>query len=746
MILLVMAFFFPLLRGMTFSTVAGYQNEVYPWAATPNEMHFTPQSDQAELSYPWQSFIHNSLAKGDLPLWNPYSFLGEPFFSNGSSGLFYPPRLIVSALGLSPSLAHDVLSVFNILAAGLFMFLFMRALRCRRIGALLAAIAWMLGSFNLAWLHLEVSSPLTMFLPLDCLCVLRATRLRRWQDYFLAWAVLGLTLASGHLPFLGIVFGTAAAYGAALELGHLVSAWRGKRPRSHPLWRMGSFSVLPPLLAAVVLVPTLWSIHSSVRGSYTYETVHESLRVAPFAFLHSFWPAWGPVTEKTMHEMAFVGTLLPLLALIGLLRRRPGRLFFGTLAVVVPLLLLDTFLLRLVFTVFPWIGIVHNLGRLFFLWNFALAGLAGIGLGNLIAWGRYRLRHKRLAPHWKRRLVWLPLGVVLFTAAQLVAYGYKINPTFHPRTSAFLFPATPLVAALRGLDPSDRIVPLSPTAPDGTWMKPLFNAATTMVWSIPSAGGYDSVIPGRTYRLLEIVRGRSLEEMLQTARGETIMAGFNPKRVRFDLLPRLGISYLAGVPQLGEKQYWPDGGAPPLELTSVYDGPDGMVWRVAGVQAGPRIAARALVVDGPDAALAAVAGPAGQAAGSVILERKDVEDGPSAPAGSDGPAEADAGARISVRHRTNNALVVEANSPGAAFLVVPESWDAGWSARVNGQSTPVLHADYAFRAVRIPAGVSEVAFTYRPAGLIAGALLTVAGTAGALFVARRLGRRPGPNA
>jgi hypothetical protein len=738
MILLVMAFFFPLLRGMTFSTVAGYQNEVYPWAATRNEMHFTPQSDQAELSYPWQSFIHNSLAKDDLPLWNPYSFLGEPFFSNGSSGLFYPPRLAVSLLGLSPSMAHDVLSVIDILGAGFFMFLFMRALRCPRVGALLATTVWMCGSFNLAWLHLEVSSPLTLFLPLDCLCVLRAVRSRRWTAYVLAWGVLGLTLASGHLPFLGIVFATAAAYGAALELGVLARSWRDRRARTTGLWRMGSFSVLPPLLAAVVLVPTLWSIQASVRGSYTYETVHESLRVAPWAFLHAFWPAWGPVTEKTMHEMAFVGTLVPLLALIGLLRRRPGRLFFGALAVIVPLLLLDTFLLRLVFAVFPWIGIVHNLGRLFFLWNFALAGLAGIGLENLFSWLRSRNRAGRLSPVWGGRLAWLPLAVVLVTAIQLVAYGYKLNPTFHPREDASLFPATPLVAALRGLDPNDRIVPLSPAASDGTWMKPLFNAATTMVWSIPSAGGYDSVIPGRTYRLLEVVRGRSLEEMLQTARGETIMAGFNPKRVRFDLLPRLGITYLAGVPQLVEKEYWPADGAAPLGLAPVYDGPDGMVWRVDGVPAGPRIASRAVVVDGPDAALAAMAGPEGQAAGSVILERSDVKDAPQQAEGENG---ADAAPQVAVRHRSNNALVMEATAPGPAFVVVPESWDAGWSATVNGRSTPVLHADYAFRAVPIPAGPSEIRLTYRPAGLVAGAVVTVLALAGAVWAARHLTRR-----
>jgi uncharacterized membrane protein YfhO len=38
----------------------------------------------------------------------------------------------------------------------------------------------------------------------------------------------------------------------------------------------------------------------------------------------------------------------------------------------------------------------------------------------------------------------------------------------------------------------------------------------------------------------------------------------------------------------------------------------------------------------------------------------------------------------------------------------------GWTARVNGSPAPLLRADYLFRAVAFPAGMSRVEFRYEP--------------------------------
>jgi hypothetical protein len=41
---------------------------------------------------PWRHFLKDSLAQGIIPLWNPYSFCGQPFFADLQTQMLYPPN------------------------------------------------------------------------------------------------------------------------------------------------------------------------------------------------------------------------------------------------------------------------------------------------------------------------------------------------------------------------------------------------------------------------------------------------------------------------------------------------------------------------------------------------------------------------------------------------------------------------------------------------------------------------------
>ncbi len=77
-------------------------------------------------------------------------------------------------------------------------------------------------------------------------------------------------------------------------------------------------------------------------------------------------------------------------------------------------------------------------------------------------------------------------------------------------------------------------------------------------------------------------------------------------------------------------------------------------------------------------------------------------------------------------------LQVRSEAPG--HLVASEVYYPGWQASVNGQPTEVLRANYAFRAVPIPRGESEVHLEFRPASWTIGLALTLL-TATALAIA-----------
>jgi hypothetical protein len=744
------AFFWPLLHGSTFSTVAGHQSSVYPWRAYANPYVDYPQSDQADLNYPWQAFLTRSLRSGDPPFWNPLSFGGQPFLSNGSSAVIYPPRLL-AALVLSPSGAHDLLSVFHVFGAGLAMFLLCRQLRVGTAGSLLGATSWMFASFNLAWLHLEVVAPVMVFLPLSLLLVRRAVEAPAAGNVLGAALVLGSSLVSGHLLFMVTVWAVAVGYGVACLVSVAFRAWRGRRGRD-VVWSGARLAVVAlggPALFAFILLPTALTMGASHRRPLTYEEVHESERSEPRVLLEVFRPPPLPVTERLMNrDMAFVGTTTGVLALLGALCRGPAPALGRVLAPGVLLLALDTPVLRLADALVPSFTLFRPLGRLFFLLNFAVALLGAVGLEALVAAVERRRRRWSEGPAGpSSRRVWLAAAfqqavvpaLVLVNAAQLVSYGRAVNPPFHPRTEALLFPQTPIIRAadqhvrmFKG-----RLFPLHDVRPDGVWTPPMLPASDHMIFGLPSAGGYDSVVPERALHVWLVVKGMPVEQVLQNPGVGAYLSDFPVSSVRFELLPRLGVTAIAAARGIRRSPYWPR--TEPLRLQREYAGPDGALYSIEDAPGPAWLAPWASLVDTPGDALRRLADPAFDFRREVILLRSEA---PSAPGTASGPV---AAGYVRIESKTNNRLLVRVVSSTGGWLVVPDTWDRGWRATLNERPAAVLQANYAFRAVRVPPGEHRVEMRYVPVGFLPGLFCSAAAVLAAVAAARPvMKRRRGP--
>jgi hypothetical protein len=72
-------------------------------------------------------------------------------------------------------------------------------------------------------------------------------------------------------------------------------------------------------------------------------------------------------------------------------------------------------------------------------------------------------------------------------------------------------------------------------------------------------------------------------------------------------------------------------------------------------------------------------------------------------------------------------LDIEARAPAGGFLVLTDPFYPGWRAYVNGDETPILRADYLFRAVALPPGTHTVRFVFAPWSLERGITLSLAG-------------------
>jgi hypothetical protein len=66
-------------------------------------------------------------------------------------------------------------------------------------------------------------------------------------------------------------------------------------------------------------------------------------------------------------------------------------------------------------------------------------------------------------------------------------------------------------------------------------------------------------------------------------------------------------------------------------------------------------------------------------------------------------------------HRPSR-LLIRVDVPESGWLLVTDTWSRGWRATVNGSLTPIVRANFVFRAVSVSGGTNFVDFRYEPIG------------------------------
>ena len=83
--------------------------------------------------YPMQQRAFRSLLEGAIPLWNPHQYAGQPLLASFQYGILYP--LNFPHLFLPTELAIEFTTVLHFTAAGLFAYLYARAIGMRKLAA-----------------------------------------------------------------------------------------------------------------------------------------------------------------------------------------------------------------------------------------------------------------------------------------------------------------------------------------------------------------------------------------------------------------------------------------------------------------------------------------------------------------------------------------------------------------------------------------------------------------------------------
>jgi hypothetical protein len=132
----------------------------------------------------------------------------------------------------------------------------------------------------------------------------------------------------------------------------------------------------------------------------------------------------------------------------------------------------------------------------------------------------------------------------------------------------------------------------------------------------------------------------------------------------------------------------------------------------------------AITVSNPEAAINLLAHGPIQPRRQVVLEDPDAPPtAPPRPAITDGDRLGAPYGQVDVVEYRNEWVNLRASSDGG-YLVLTDAYYPGWRAYLDGEETPVLRADYLFRAVALPPGRHLVQFRYQPESFEAGLAIT----------------------
>jgi O-antigen/teichoic acid export membrane protein len=179
----------------------------------------------------WKQFLREQVTSGQVPFWQPYILGGSPFLAAGQSQTLYPFSVLFLVMPITAAFGWFIVS--QLWLAGLNMYILARVLGVKRIGGVVAALAYQLSGFMMvsgvfpmilaasAWLPLELAT-------IDL--VLRQGKAFGGRPATIPWVALGavglgMAALAGHVEALYFTLLVMAFFALARVIAIVVSRW-----------------------------------------------------------------------------------------------------------------------------------------------------------------------------------------------------------------------------------------------------------------------------------------------------------------------------------------------------------------------------------------------------------------------------------------------------------------------------------------------------------------------------------------
>jgi hypothetical protein len=658
-------------------------------------------------------FGTEELLRGRLPAWNLYEYGGIPFIATMQPAAFYPPKVLCYAL-LPGVAAHWAFLISHFFLGLLGFVLFCRELGLRREAAFIGGVAFLFSIPTLSGNYHPTRIACLIWMPFIFLTATRILRGGGLGAFAALSACVGLQLHAGYPEFTLDTGVFVAVYVLATWLGELP-----KRPRWSAPFIIGAAFLLGALTAAIDLLPL---VEASV----------ESKRTAAVANL--FTPV--DTTLKGALFMLYSFSIPGLVAFAALsVTTRRGWPAFLTLLFAVLLLGGGSGLMSLL----PWFRLIRFPYVLIQTMLFLPAWAAALGADAFLSAGEARPRRGLLL------VAIVTLGALALIAfyAERLAGRWRHPGLPYDRVSTVLS-IVGLVLVLTSPFALIRRLPAGALLVGGGFVLVLSQFAAYPFYSKPAPfarpapqGEVKRLLAGRpppqgrAFSMHDILHGYNLTDRIPSVLGieeSFLPARFQKIRLRLRLthivgfvdlrkfagmrgfLDAMDLEYLAvkprDVPLLEGFGFVPTA----LDKRAVlFHNPDrmGPAWVNYSVRQLPSEAAAYEYIVGKDF------DPHVEVVVSELLQRKY----PARTEHRATPAR-------NVRRPSPTELEVDVELPRPGVLVVSEAAYPGWTASVNGNPVPWVHANYVLRGVELGPGVHRVRFEYRSPALRWGTLVT----------------------
>jgi len=683
-------------------------------------------SDLTELNLPLRYLAAEAFQQGRLPLWTDKLATGFPLLAEGQAGVFYPLNLLLYPF-LPFSLAVNLGFLLNFFLAGLFTFFYCRALRISHWGSVLAAIAFAFGGFFVFRLkHLNLINA-AIWLPLQFYLLEKYFNGRKKYNWLgLLAMVFAIQFFAGH-PQISYVALMACLIYFCLKffLQHKLDFWQWPREFFFP-WLFLGVAIFG--LCAVQFLPTMVNTLYAARGTgmeYRQIIINPYPPVSLFYFFSPYFlgnPATASFPEKLevlgvfWENNLYFGLLPLLLALVGLIfvfTRRVEAKILALLVFFCYLFIFGDF--SPVFIVFwhalPGLNMFRFPQR--FLLPVALAGAALAGLGFDYLWQRlmaWRQNSGRLARSSILISVLLPIAVIAVAVTDL----YAIDAAYLGSLNSEKYFSRPQSADFLAADKSDFRV---------------YSVGWSDNWAaiFDLAGGWQNNLDLFTAGREQLPPNLNAFWGVASAQDRASLEGGMLARETQNLAWRLG--FLGGLAKKNEKGA-SEISAPELNVFSLQNVKYFLSYRelaspglmlVKEIKSGflpalkiyenQRVLPRAfgvfsaVVATSTSAMYDQIFSPGFDSARQVTVI------GPGAEVLT---ASSTAQAAIASFESEGGKAEVAAEFSADGYLVFSQSYLPGWQAQIDGRKVPLLRADYALTAVKVPAGRHEIVLAYQP--------------------------------